>query len=191
MPARESRNQPARESRNIIISIILVMVPPLLLAPRLQLRELRESDADAVFRLRTDPRVNTYLDRAAVQHLAEAREFIRRIRAGQTTGQWYYWAISLQDSSELVGTVCLWNFSADKLHAEIGYELLPDYQGQGLMQEALCEVIDFAYRELWLHRISAFTHRENAASIRLLMRLGFEPAAAAPDQEMHSYVLTR
>lgn len=165
---------------------------PLRTTPRLLLRELRESDTDAVFKLRSTAEVNVYLDRHAPAGPDEALEFIRQIRSGQANRQWFYWAISRREHPELLGTVCLWNFSPDGLVAEIGYELHPDYQRQGLMREALTSVIDYARQELQLHGINAFTHRDNAASAGLLLRLGFQPLAdsATEPTELRRYYLS-
>jgi ribosomal-protein-alanine N-acetyltransferase len=64
----------------------------------------------------------------------------------------------------------------DKNHhrAEIGYDLWPDYWGQGLMPEAIGELIRFGFEEMDLNRIEATTHTENLRSQRVLTRLGFQ-----------------
>jgi ribosomal-protein-alanine N-acetyltransferase len=63
----------------------------------------------------------------------------------------------------------------------LGYHLDAEYQGQGLMTEALREVIRYAFDELNLHRVMANYVPENDRSARLLARLGFEKEGLAPD----------
>ena len=140
---------------------------------RLLLRKLEITDADQVFSLRSDEEVNKFLDRSKAQSIAEANAFITKITNGIEQHEWLYWAIALKnDPSLLVGTICLWNFSADAV-AEIGYELMPGFQGMGIMQEAISAVIEFAFKEIPLKLIKAYTHINNERSSRLLEKFNF------------------
>jgi ribosomal-protein-alanine N-acetyltransferase len=87
--------------------------------------------------------------------------------------QWFYWAISSKNSPGLIGTICLWNFNEENKSAEVGYELLPIFQGKGLMQEALSNVIVFGFKTAKFKRIIAYTHSRNDKSIKLLQKAGF------------------
>lgn len=124
--------------------------------------------------MRSDPEVHKYLERPLLRKPGEAIEFINRINDGIARGEWYYWVISVITEGSLLGTVCLFNFSADQKVAEVGYELLPQHQGKGYMSEALEAVIDFAFQKLCLKQIDAFSHRENSASLRLLQKKKFK-----------------
>ncbi len=84
-----------------------------------------------------------------------------------------YWAITLNGTDKLIGTICLFDFQDDNLKAEIGYELLPDFQGKGIMQEVTAKIVDFGLHYLGLKSIEAFTHSENQSSTRLLQKLNF------------------
>ena len=57
--------------------------------------------------------------------------------------------------------------------AEVGYALRSDHWGRGLASEAASLAIDWGLRALDLHRIEADIDPRNAASRRLLERLGF------------------
>jgi [ribosomal protein S5]-alanine N-acetyltransferase len=63
----------------------------------------------------------------------------------------------------------------------LGYQLDHDAVGQGLMQEALTRVIDYAFSELRLHRLMANYAPTNERSGRLLRRLGFVVEGYARD----------
>lgn len=151
---------------------------PQLHTSRLVLRELDLLDAPSIFALRSDDQVNAYIDRPKARSLADAEEFIRKVRAGWGQDLQFYWAISLDEGPALVGTVCLWQFDPERTQAEIGYELLPLFQGRGLMHEAVAEVLRYGFEELGLRVITAITHRENTPSRQLLERLGFETDTA-------------
>jgi len=58
-------------------------------------------------------------------------------------------------------TICLWNFSSKKNVAELGYELDPALQGEGIMSEALKKIIEFGFQEIELKKIEAYTHKNN------------------------------
>ena len=60
----------------------------------------------------------------------------------------------------MIGTICFWNESADRKSAELGYELHPEYQGNGYMDEAMKEVIGFAFRSGFTS-LEAYTHKDN------------------------------
>lgn len=147
-----------------------VLTFPTLTTQRLTLRQLVENDGQAIFLLRSDPIINKYLDRKPSQTLEESLQFIRNIQINNLL----YWAIIETISGKIVGTVGLFNFSNEGNTCEIGYELLPDYQGQGIMNEALKKVIEFAVDILGIKTIEAFTHKDNQRSAKLLQVLNFE-----------------
>ena len=132
-----------------------------------------EEDAPQIFYLRSNATVNQYILRAKQQDTNEALSFIRNRIKDTENGKIYYWAISLKGEQELIGSICLWNFSEDKTVAEVGYDLHPDYFHKGIMTEAILEVISFGFNNLQLKSIEAFTHKENANSIKLLNKCDF------------------
>ncbi|PQA59717.1 hypothetical protein C5O19_08815 [Siphonobacter curvatus] len=109
------------------------------------------------FLLRSDPVINKYLDRKPSQTLEEALQFIRSIQANNLL----YWAIVETFNGKVVGTIGLFNVSNEGNTGEIGYELLPEYQRQGMMNEAMKKVIAFAVDILGIKTIEAFTHKDN------------------------------
>ncbi|OZI07896.1 GNAT family N-acetyltransferase [Siphonobacter sp. BAB-5385] len=143
---------------------------PTLTTKQLTLRQLVESDGQAIFLLRSEPTLNKYLDRKLSQTLEEALHFIRNIQ----TRQFLYWAIVDTVSGKLLGTISLFYFSDEMNTCGIGYELLTDYQGRGIMQEAAKKIIAFAFDRLGIETIEAFTHKDNQRSTRLLQKLTFE-----------------
>ncbi|KAA3611046.1 MAG: N-acetyltransferase [Calditrichaeota bacterium] len=146
---------------------------PNLNSPRLALRALQISDASQIFLIRSDSSVNKYLDRPAQKSNKEAESFISKINLGVKNNDCVYWAISKKDNPKLIGTICLWNFASDKNSAEVGYELLPDFQGQGIMNEALKSVIEFGFNEVGLDFIDAYSHSQNIPSKKLLEKNNF------------------
>jgi ribosomal-protein-alanine N-acetyltransferase len=100
-----------------------------------------------------------------------------------------YWAITWNSNDKLIGTICLFDFSENHSKAEIGYELLPEFQGKGIMQEAISEVIQFGFQRVRLTSIEAFTHSENERSTRLLEKVNFKRDRIA-DENLVVFKLT-
>lgn len=146
---------------------------PNLATNRLILRQLSENDSQEVFSLRTDKRVNKYLDRQIQRNSNEVIEFIKNINKSIHENKSVYWAICLKDENEFVGTICLFSFSEENRTAEIGYELHPNFQKKGIMNESLNAVIEFALSILNLDSIDAFVHENNDSSIKLLEKNNF------------------
>src|SRR5579871_6749068 len=115
-----------------------VFIPfPNLKTERLIFRQLNADDKDEIFKLRSDESVNQFLDRPKANSIDDALQFIDKIDGFIKNGESIMWAIVLKDDPKLIGTICLWNFQNENTEAEIGYELLPEFQGKKIMQEAI------------------------------------------------------
>jgi len=150
---------------------------PTLTTERLTLRQPLESDAQQIFLLRSDAIVNKYLDRQPSGTVEEALSFIRKVNERFKNNEGLYWAITQTGKEKLIGTICLFDFSDELKKCEIGYELLPHYQGQGIMNEALKKIIEFTFQTLRLGTIDAFTHKDNQSSTKLLQKFYFQRTA--------------
>jgi len=132
-------------------------------------------DADFIFKEWGDPVVTYYMrDEDPLKNLEQAVEMLKPLQTPEKMPDFKWWGIELKARSELIGTCgfCRW----DKQHhrAEIGYDLWPDYWGQGIMPEALDALVRFGIKEMDLNRIEATTHTENERSQRVLGKLGFQ-----------------
>ena len=140
---------------------------------RLVLRPPVATDAPSIFKLRSDPEVAVYLNRKLQTTVNEAEAFISNLIAGFGENKWHYWLVCNRDDGEFLGTICLWNFSDDRKSAEVGYELLPGFQGRGFATEALEAVLEYGFKTLSLTRIDAIVEKGNIRSKALLERFGF------------------
>ncbi|QEH42443.1 GNAT family N-acetyltransferase [Chitinophaga sp. XS-30] len=159
---------------------------PVLTTKRLTLRQLSVDDGQDIFALRADAAINKYLDRQASKTIEDAINFINRINDNIKKNDSVYWAITLTNSKTFVGTICLFDFSNDKNRCEIGYELLSNFQKQGIMKEAAGKVIDYAFQTIRLKKIAAFTHKDNQRSTNLLTKFDFKKSAET-DKENPEY----
>ncbi len=146
---------------------------PLILTNRLVLRKVFNSDVNEMFFLRSDKRVLQYLDRAPVESTEEAFNFFKKLDDLEKNNDAVTWAITLKKENKLIGIISFWNIKKEHYRAEIGYSLHPDYQGKGIMQEALTNVLDFGFKIMKLHSVEANVNPNNFASIKLLERNNF------------------
>jgi len=154
---------------------MLISAPfPILKTERLTLRQLVVNDEQEIFTLRSDSEINKYLDRQLSNTIKDARNFINKVNENIDKNDSLYWAITLSDKNKLIGTICLFGFSNDNYKCEIGYELLTNFQGQGIMKEAVEKVIDYAFNTIKVQKIEAFLHRDNQNSIKLLEKFSFK-----------------
>jgi [ribosomal protein S5]-alanine N-acetyltransferase len=146
---------------------------PNLASDRLFLRAIVKDDKEEIFALRSNPAVMKYICRPPAQSVEEAEAFINKITKDIKEKDLLYWGITLKVDNTLIGTICLWNISRENHRAELGYELMPEFHGQGLMQEAFTKVVDYAFNTLKFHSLEANVDPRNKKSIHLLKRNDF------------------
>ena len=147
---------------------------PNLTTERLVLRQLNHGDDNEIFSIRSDDRVNKFLDRPKCTTIEEAREFIEKINNGINNNDSIYWVITFKNDNKLIGTICFWNISKEHYKAETGFELHPDFQGKGIMQEALSKIIQFGFSVLQLKMIEGWTNTGNIRSMKILEKNNFK-----------------
>ncbi|HVU12940.1 MAG TPA: GNAT family protein [Phototrophicaceae bacterium] len=146
---------------------------PELTTARLRLRELRPSDAEALFAIKSDFEVTRHYSSEPHQSVNDSLTWIENRLVNYQKHDSLVWAVTLKDEDRLIGDCLFWHFDFASGCTEIGYELHPAYVRQGMMTEAASAVIAFGFEQLDLHRIEADASLENAASNRLLRKLGF------------------
>ncbi|WNJ19304.1 GNAT family N-acetyltransferase [Pontibacter sp. G13] len=154
---------------------------PQLNTQRLILRDTLATDWQAISHLRSDSTINQFIKRPSAHTQAEAMAFIHKVQKGFREQSITYWAITQKPAEEMIGSICLWNFSADRKQAEVGYDLMTAAQGKGIMSEALAEILRYGFQTLQLEVIEAYTQFQNTPSRKMLERHGFVLATGSRD----------
>lgn len=140
---------------------------------RTSVRPALPGDAGAMERWRNEPSVRRHqpLQQSTIAELRSdlARQRMEDLYRGQ--GERFQWIV-LADG-ESAGWVTLAVLSWEHALAEIGYALSTDFQGRGLMGEALALILPELFVAAGIERLEARCSVENFASQRLLERLGF------------------
>lgn len=147
---------------------------PVLYTNRLVLKSFSQNDALSLAEMRSNSRVNEFLDRADSMSLEDAGIFIENRIKDAEENESIMWAIHFKEQSTILGSICYWNIVPEKDKAEIGYEMHPDYYGKGIMHEAMQAVIEYGFSVMKLKVIEAFPVKDNIKSIQLLERNHFK-----------------
>lgn len=105
------------------------------------------------------------------------QEIADRLRTEIHNGEQYsvqYWPIFELVTEELIGCCGLRPFKSEKSSYEIGFHLRKKYWGMGYASEAAEAVIDYSFQVLKAEILYAGHHPKNAASEKLLTKLGFQ-----------------
>ncbi len=93
-------------------------------------------------------------------------------------------AIRSNETGKFLGVVSLDNCVHLHRNCDLGYWLRHTAAGQGLMTEAARLCISFAFQTLGLRRIRCAAARDNAASLRVIAKLGFQFEGYARQAEL-------
>lgn len=138
---------------------------------RLELREWQLGDVDDLYEYAKDERVGPSAGWSAHQNKEESQRILEMfIKDGDV------WAVVLKSENKVIGSIGLHERSpeeADPNQKEIGYVLSPTYWGQGLMPEAVHEVIRYGFEEEGLQRLWVGYYDFNQQSKRVVEKCGF------------------
>jgi len=142
---------------------------------RLLLREYNLNDCQAVLDYQSNPDYLKYnpWDR---RNLADVQEFVQRFInwQNQHPRTKFQLAVTLKDKNKLIGSCGIRMRQVGSHQAEVGYEISPLYWGQGYATEAARRMLHYGFEVQGLHRIWASCLAENAASARVLKKLGMQ-----------------
>lgn len=146
---------------------------PVLETNRLILRQMRHSDTEVFYALRTSETIMKYIGRPRPTDLNEVRALIDKILSDYNQSEGISWVITPKETDEIIGTIGFWRLDKTNHRAEIGYLLHNDYWGKGIATEAMHAVLPYGFNELKFHAIEANIDPLNEASKKLLLRTGF------------------
>ena len=127
---------------------------PVLETPRLILRKIRPTDAEAIFAYASRPEVTANLTWRTHRSLEDTYFFIQSLQSGYAEGTVADWGMILREDGRFIGTIGFGHVSRIHGYGEVGYVLHPDCWGRGIVTEALSAVIDFAFTH-GLNRVEA------------------------------------
>ena len=137
---------------------------------RLTLRVPRPSDAQSIFEgYARDTEVVRYLVWRPHKDVRETEQFLEKCAGGWAASEKFPWVITLKDGGGLVGMMEL---RLRGFKADVGYVLARRWWGQGFAAEALRPVVEWALAQTGVYRVWALCDVDNAASARVLEKVG-------------------
>lgn len=151
---------------------MLKLVLPFIETKRLILRELKRSDAPAIYEYAIDSRVGPMAGWEPHNTIEDTYRFIDYAIKKREFGQPGIFVIELKKEHKVIGTIEIHSYQEYK--AEIGFVLHPSYWNQGLITEAAKAVIVYGMEILQLDRLTYCHFPHNLASKRVCEKLGFQ-----------------
>lgn len=142
--------------------------------PRLQLEPVQREHGPLLFEILSDETIYHYIPTEPPGSVAQLETRFERLASRQSADGlelWLNWAVRLKTTSRYAGLV-----QATVLQdgsALLAYELNRAYRGHGFAHEACTAVIAELSEHYLVSTIRAYVDTRNAASLRLLERLGF------------------
>ncbi|WP_026711473.1 GNAT family protein [Flavobacterium filum] len=146
---------------------------PILESDRLLLRAVTVDDVNEVMELRGNPETMKFIPRPLATSPEMAMEHIAMITEKIENNTGINWAITLKGNPKLLGVIGHYRIQTENYRSEIGYMLLPDYQGKGIVSEAINLVLDYGFNVLNFHSVEAVVDPENHVSGIVLEKNGF------------------
>lgn len=95
----------------------------------------------------------------------------------------FHWGIVHKRDKKVIGEMWVYLIENDRM-AKVAFRISPSYQGNGLMAEALTEVVIFCFEKTELQRLWTDVHVLNIASYKTLEKSGFKREGHIRDGKM-------
>ena len=142
---------------------------------RLRLRRFTLEDMDNLLELDSDSEVRRYLDMPVAPAREDAQQTLTRFRAWYDKPEPYgFWALEEKASGDFIGWFHFRPHRPNPEELELGYRLKKAVWGQGYATEMSRALLHWGFVELQLLRIVATTLQANAASRRVMEKIGLK-----------------
>lgn len=159
---------------------------PVIETERLLLKRITNEDVKEVFELRSNPETMKYIPRPLVKNDEEALAHIALLDENINNNTGINWGITIKGDPKLLGIIGFYRMQPENYRSEIGYMLLPEFHGKGIVPEAVKRLIEYGFKDLKLHSIEAVIAPENIASEKVLQKCGFVKEAHFKESEFYN-----
>jgi RimJ/RimL family protein N-acetyltransferase len=155
-----------------------------------------ERDLEYIVRYAADAEAMRFIGTGETHGSEQAREWLDGYLRDWGRIGYGRWTVTLADTREPIGNCgfILWREGEADERPELAYGYLRDAWGRGYATEAAAAVLQWTFTTLPVNEVVALTHPGNAASQRVLAKLGFESAgevAPSHGRTMAMFVATR
>lgn len=152
---------------------------------RLSLRRVSIDDLNEILELRGNPETMKFIPRPLVKTEEDALNHFKMIDEKIEKNEGINWAITVKENPKLIGIIGHYRIQPENHRCEIGYMILPQYNGQGIVTEAIKAVLEYGFEDMNMHSIEAVIDPDNIASERVLQKNGFVKEAHILENEYY------
>lgn len=140
---------------------------------RLTIRKFTPADAEFMLRLLNTPQWIRMIGNRRIYNAQAARTYIRQFILEDYHNLGYgFYLVELKKEHLPIG-LCGFTKRPSAIHPDLGFALLPEYEGNGYMYEAATSLLEYAHTQLSLKQVDAYTSVANTACQKLLDKLAF------------------
>lgn len=151
---------------------------------RLLLRRLTNDDFEEVIALRGNPETMKFIPRPLVKTKEDALEHLRMMEEKIINNTGINWGITIKGNTKIIGIIGHYKIQPENHRSEIGYMMLPEFNGKGYMSEAIKAVLVYGFDQLNLDSVEAVIDPDNVASEKILQKIGFVKEAHILENEL-------
>ncbi len=158
---------------------------------RLLFRDILHSDSNDLFEIYRNRKALKFQVISPFRSMAEVKRYVDVVHDGYQNRYFIRWGLVEKQTGKLIGLISLHHLELWNYKAEIGYMLNEAYWNMGYATEAVDKLLEMGLVKWGLHKVEAEIHPGNAASMRVVEKLGFVKDGykreAAFDRENKSY----
>ena len=156
---------------------------PIIRIDRLLLRQFVDSDIENVYKGLSDPEIIKYYG-VSYKTLEDTKAQMRFFSDLEKEGTGIWWAVCSLDNKTFYGAGGLNSLSKEHKRAEIGFWLLTEFWGQGIMTEVMPIICSYGFDKLGLHRIEGLVETDNLNCKNAMKKLDFKHEGTMIDCEI-------
>ena len=144
----------------------------MLIGNKILLRSLKDTDLDLLHKIENDQenwKFGSERKKYSKQYLIN---YIKNSKIDISIAKQYRFVIDLNDIA--IGFIDLFDYNIES--AGVGLIISNDYRNQGFAKDALSLLVEYAFVNLKIKQLNATINKENIASIKLFLSLGFQPS---------------
>ena len=142
-------------------------------------------DIHEIILLRGNANTMQYIPRDLCETAADAQELIDKFDKMINNNEGINWAMANKIDNKLIGLISFHRIEKEHHRAEIGYMILPEFTGKGLISQGIQTLLEFGFETLGLHSVFAIVNAKNEASERVLQRNHFKKEAHFIENMFH------
>lgn len=150
---------------------------------RLLLRQFVDSDLDNVYKGLSDPEIIKYYG-VSYKTLEDTKNQMKFFADLESEGTGIWWAVCSLDNKTFYGAGGLNSLCKEHKKAEIGFWLLKEFWGQGIMTEVMPIICNYGFDCLGLHRIEGIVESDNLNCKNAMKKLDFNHEGTMKDCEI-------